>query len=164
MAAPGASLVNNRAPLRRALHRRGRLVLADVLGNLWTYRNCIGCAAKQPKGDPMRTQTDIESNARRAAEHAAQRTLQAAQLLQDALALLRADSTMPVAHTMKCPPDRLLRLPEVERLTGLRRSAIYEQMRRGIFPRSVKAGQRTAAWPESAVQSWIAERMNGRMT
>ncbi|KQW65079.1 transcriptional regulator [Variovorax sp. Root411] len=70
---------------------------------------------------------------------------------------------MPLAQTVKRPPDRLLRLPEVERLTGLRRSAIYEQMRRGIFPRSVKAGRRIAAWPESAVQSWIAERMDGRM-
>ncbi|WP_080966562.1 helix-turn-helix transcriptional regulator [Variovorax paradoxus] len=108
----------------------------------------------------MRSHT--ESSERSAAEHAAQRTLQAALLLQEALALLRTESTLPVARTTNIPPDRLLRLPEVERLTGLSRSAIYEQMRRGIFPRSVKAGQRTAAWPESAVQSWIAQRMNGR--
>ncbi|WP_235505665.1 helix-turn-helix transcriptional regulator [Variovorax sp. Root411] len=111
----------------------------------------------------MRAQTDNESSARVAADHAAQRALQAAHLLQEALTLLCADSTMPLAQTVKRPPDRLLRLPEVERLTGLRRSAIYEQMRRGIFPRSVKAGRRIAAWPESAVQSWIAERMDGRM-
>ncbi|KLN56357.1 prophage CP4-57 regulatory protein (AlpA) [Variovorax paradoxus] len=112
------------------------------------------------KATPMRSHT--ESSERSAAEHAAQRTLQAALLLQEALALLRTESTLPVARTTNIPPDRLLRLPEVERLTGLSRSAIYEQMRRGIFPRSVKAGQRTAAWPESAVQSWIAQRMNGR--
>lgn len=62
---------------------------------------------------------------------------------------------------MPCEPRPTV---DVGRLTGLRRSAIYEQMRRGIFPRSVKTGQRTAAWPESAVQSWIAERMNGRAT
>lgn len=115
----------------------------------------------------MRAPTDNESIARIAADHAhaAQRTLlEAAHLLQEALVLLSADSKMPVVHTMKRTPDRLLRLPEVERLTGLCRSAIYEQMRSGIFPRSVKAGQRTAAWPESAVQSWITERMNGRTT
>lgn len=112
----------------------------------------------------MRAQPDNEPSARVAADRAAQRILQVANLLQEALNLLRADSTLPVGHTMKCTPDRLLRLPEVERLTGLCRSAIYEQMRRGIFPRSVKAGQRTAAWPESAVQSWIADRMNGRTT
>jgi prophage regulatory protein len=112
----------------------------------------------------MRAQTTFESSARTANDRAAQRTLQAAHLLQEALSLLRADPTPPTAHAMKHPPDRLLRLPEVEHLTGLRRSAIYEQMSRGIFPRSVKTGQRTAAWPESAVQSWIAERMSGRTT
>ena len=112
----------------------------------------------------MRAQTNHESSACVAVDLTAQRTLQAAHLLKEALTLLCADSTMPLAQTIKRTPDRLLRLPEVERLTGLRRSAIYEQMRRGIFPRSVKTGQRTAAWPESAVQSWIAERMNERTT
>ena len=112
----------------------------------------------------MRAQTSHESSAFVAGDPTAQRALQAARLLQEALTLLCSDSTMPLAQTIRRAPDRLLRLPEVERLTGLRRSAIYEQMRRGIFPRSVKAGQRTAAWPESAVQTWIAERMNGRTT
>ena len=55
--------------------------------------------------------------------------------------------------------DRLLRLPEVQRLTGLRRSAIYEQMQRGIFPRSVKVGPRAATWSEAAIQAWIADRI-----
>ncbi|MET3915460.1 putative DNA-binding transcriptional regulator AlpA [Variovorax sp. OAS795] len=110
----------------------------------------------------MRSQTNHELSACTAAESTAQRAMLAVRLLQEALTLLCSDSTMPLAQTIKCAPDRLLRLPEVERLTGLRRSAIYEQMRRGFFPRSVKAGQRTAAWPESAVQSWIAERVNGR--
>ncbi|MDQ0080886.1 putative DNA-binding transcriptional regulator AlpA [Variovorax boronicumulans] len=128
------------------------------------YRNVMGRAAENRKVNHMRVHTDDESSACIAADRAAQRTLQAADLLQEALTLLRTDSTMPVVRTMKHPPDRLLRLPEVERLTGLRRSAIYEQMRRDIFPRSVKTGQRAAAWPESAVQSWIAERMSGRTT
>lgn len=112
----------------------------------------------------MQAQTNPEPSARVAADHSAQRALQAAHLLQEALALLCIDATMPMANAIKRPPDRLLRLPEVEHLTGLRRSAIYEQMRKGTFPRSVKAGQRTAAWPESAVQAWIVERMNGRAT
>ncbi len=112
----------------------------------------------------MRAQTNHESSARISADPGAQRALQAAHLLQEALTLLRGDATLPPMQTAKRASDRLLRLPEVERLTGLRRSAIYEQMRGGIFPRSVKTGQRTAAWPESAVQSWIADRMNGRAT
>ena len=53
-------------------------------------------------------------------------------------------------------PDRLLRLPEVQRLTGLKRSAIYEQMQKGTFPRSVKVGPRAASWSEASIQAWIA--------
>lgn len=113
---------------------------------------------------PMRASTDNEPSKRVAADSSSQRALQAAHLLQEALTLLRGEATMPPMPIARRASDRLLRLPEVERLTGLRRSAIYEQMRRGIFPRSVKTGVRTAAWPESAVQSWIADRMNERST
>ncbi|MFS2208345.1 helix-turn-helix transcriptional regulator [Variovorax sp. Varisp36] len=112
----------------------------------------------------MRAQTNHESSAFVAADPITQRALQAARLLQEALTLLCSDSTMRPPQTIRRFPDRLLRLPEVERLTGLRRSAIYEQMRRGTFPRSVKTGQRTAAWSESAVQSWIVDCTNGRAT
>ena len=55
--------------------------------------------------------------------------------------------------------DRLLRLPEVQRLTGLRRSAIYEQMQKGMFPRTIKAGLRAATWSEAAIQTWISDRI-----
>jgi prophage regulatory protein len=60
-------------------------------------------------------------------------------------------------------PDRLIKLPDVERLTCLRRSAIYEQIQRGAFPRSVKVGKRSATWSE-AIQAWIADRVTGRHT
>jgi len=89
----------------------------------------------------------------------AERASQAVHLLREALALLDAESGSSLASISKRPPDRLLRLPEVERLTGLRRSAIYEQMQKGTFPRSVKAGPRAATWSEAAIQVWIAERL-----
>lgn len=110
----------------------------------------------------MRFKTDKESGQQPAARITSQRAAQAASLLREALALLGADATEQLAHPIRRAPDRLLRLPEVERLTGLRRSTIYEQMQRGVFPRSGRAGRRSAVWPESAVQSWIADRLNGR--
>ena len=92
------------------------------------------------------------------------KTEQATNLLREALALLDIGSKPSAAFVAtKRVPDRLLRLPEVERLTGLRRSAIYEQMQRGIFPRSVKVGPRAATWSEIAVQEWIAHRLEGRL-
>ena len=94
--------------------------------------------------------------------HMAERTLEAAQLLQEALALLGAPQQSSDAPFTRPSTDRLLRLPEVQILTGLRRTAIYEQMRRGLFPRSVKTGPRAACWSEAAVQRWVAERIAGQ--
>ena len=92
------------------------------------------------------------------------RAARAAMLLQEALGLLdntgawTGPGTLQAAH-MPGQPDRLLRLPEVQRLTGLGRSAIYQQMKDGFFPRSVKAGPRAATWSEAAVQGWIRQRL-----
>lgn len=91
-----------------------------------------------------------------------ERTLRAARLLSEALALLETER-LPMQYLDAArTTDRLLRLPEVQRLTGLGRSAIYEQMQLGIFPRSVKAGSRATCWSEAAVQMWIADRLAGR--
>jgi len=91
-------------------------------------------------------------------EFADERAEKAASLLREALALLGSGT---VSSTESGPQsNRLLRLPEVQRLTGLRRSAIYDQMQRGRFPRSVKSSTRAAAWSEAAVQAWITDRID----
>ena len=75
------------------------------------------------------------------ADAATERALQAACLLREALALLGHERAAVTMLSTLRTSDRLLRLPEVQRLTGLRRSAIYEQMQRGLFPKSVKASR-----------------------
>jgi prophage regulatory protein len=55
--------------------------------------------------------------------------------------------------------DRMLRRKEVEQITARSRSAIYEGMAAGTFPKPVKIGARAVAWPESIIRNWIAERM-----
>lgn len=57
--------------------------------------------------------------------------------------------------------DRMLRRKEVEAITGRSRSAIYEGMAAGTFPKPVKIGARAVAWPESVIRAWIAERVGG---
>ena len=57
--------------------------------------------------------------------------------------------------------ERMLRRKEVEAITGRSRSAIYEGMAAGTFPKPVKIGARAVAWPESVIRNWIAERMEG---
>lgn len=55
--------------------------------------------------------------------------------------------------------DRLLRLPEVEAATGLKKSSIYLLTQRGEFPRAVRLTGRCVAWSESAVLQWVQDRI-----
>lgn len=53
--------------------------------------------------------------------------------------------------------DRLLRLPDVERMVGMKRSTIYSRISAGRFPEPEKNGARISAWRESDVRAWMAE-------
>jgi prophage regulatory protein len=53
----------------------------------------------------------------------------------------------------------LLRLPEVERRTGLRRAHLYKLARNGAFPKPLKISARASAWRASEVSSWIAAKV-----
>ena len=50
--------------------------------------------------------------------------------------------------------DRILRRPEVERLTGLRKSTIYHLMSEGLFPRPIRLGRRAVGWRKSELTEW----------
>jgi prophage regulatory protein len=54
--------------------------------------------------------------------------------------------------------ERLLRRREVEEITGLARSSIYEKIKNDVFPRPVQIGKRAVAWKESDVKAWIRSK------
>lgn len=56
----------------------------------------------------------------------------------------------------------ILRLPAVMSMVGLKRSAIYENIKAGNFPKPVKLGSRASGWVAGEVQEWITRRMNAR--
>jgi prophage regulatory protein len=66
---------------------------------------------------------------------------------------------MQTSPSKSAQPERLLRLPEVEARVGLRKSSIYDAMRRGVFPVPIKLSRRAVCWPASAIDAWIAERI-----
>lgn len=66
------------------------------------------------------------------------------------------------APVMTAQPGKLIRLPIVENLTGLKRSSIYGLMRARTFPGSVRLSARAVAWRETEVLAWCAERTNSR--
>lgn len=53
----------------------------------------------------------------------------------------------------------LLRLPQVEARTGLRRSEIYRRAQCGTFPKPIKIGKSASAWVSTEIDGWIAERV-----
>lgn len=53
------------------------------------------------------------------------------------------------------PPPRLLRLPEVMARVGLRRSAIYQRMSEGRFPKNRSLSPKCSVWVEAEINAWI---------
>lgn len=53
------------------------------------------------------------------------------------------------------PTEKLLRVPEVEDLTAMKKSKLYDLVKQGQFPAPVRIGPRAVRWRLSAVQKWI---------
>jgi prophage regulatory protein len=54
--------------------------------------------------------------------------------------------------------DRLLRLSDVQHLTGLGRGTIYRWMNESAFPLAVSLGGCRVGWRESDIRQWINSR------
>jgi prophage regulatory protein len=54
---------------------------------------------------------------------------------------------------------KILRLPQVCEVTGLRRSMIYQLETEQRFPRRIKIGVRAVGWIQGEVQHWVAQRI-----
>ena len=67
------------------------------------------------------------------------------------------ESFMENAQTER-PVERLVRIGEVKRLTGLSTATLYRKISANEFPRPVQLGTVARAWPLSEVQDWIAGR------
>ena len=53
---------------------------------------------------------------------------------------------------------RLIRLPEVCSMVGLRPTSIYLRTKAGTFPAPIKLGK-TSCWIESEIQDWIENQI-----
>lgn len=55
--------------------------------------------------------------------------------------------------------ERILRRPEVEDITGLPCSSLYELMAEGDFPKNIPLHGRAKGWIASEVLRWVSERI-----
>jgi prophage regulatory protein len=56
----------------------------------------------------------------------------------------------------------ILRRREVEKLTGLARSTLYQYVKVGVFPPPVRLGARAVGWRYADVLDWINSREASR--
>ncbi|GGB62953.1 hypothetical protein GCM10011316_38560 [Roseibium aquae] len=54
--------------------------------------------------------------------------------------------------------ETVLRLPDVVKRTGLKKSSIYNYMTAGDFPTPFKIGARANGWSEQEINAWIESR------
>ena len=54
---------------------------------------------------------------------------------------------------------RILRLLDVQFVTGKSRSTIYREMHSGEFPCAIKIGARAVGWREVDIAAWIESRV-----
>ena len=57
--------------------------------------------------------------------------------------------------------DRIMRMPEVIKTTGISRPQIYLLISKGEFPKQIKltSGGKIAGWLQSEVMDWVASRV-----
>ncbi len=51
--------------------------------------------------------------------------------------------------------DRIIKLDEVVRITGLSASTIWRMEKTGFFPSRIQISQRSVGWSEADVEEWI---------
>lgn len=62
---------------------------------------------------------------------------------------------------MKNTQRRILRLPEVESLTGYKRSSIYQMAKEGRFPQQKRIGPGAVGWDSREVEKWVDDKLGG---
>lgn len=60
--------------------------------------------------------------------------------------------------------EKILRLPKVVNKTGLPKTAIYNGMTNGTFPKSIQLSRRSIGWLETEINQWIEQRIKHSRT
>ena len=59
---------------------------------------------------------------------------------------------------MAAAPVRILKLPQVQEMTGLGRDSVYRLARTSDFPKAIKIGLNASGWLESEVSDYILRK------
>lgn len=86
-------------------------------------------------------------------------------LLEDRVFSVRLLTYAGTCHSVRIMTTKahFLRLKAVMEITGFSRTTVYRLMSKGLFPKSVKLGERAIAWRPDEIQAWVdgRERVEG---
>lgn len=54
--------------------------------------------------------------------------------------------------------QRIIRRPEVIKMTGLSGTTLWRLEKEGNFPKKIKLSQKIVGWSETEIQRWIEDR------
>lgn len=57
--------------------------------------------------------------------------------------------------------ERFIRLPEVMKTVGMGRTAVYDRIKKGTFPKQYKISARVSAWKLTEVKAWMDSIQQG---
>ena len=57
---------------------------------------------------------------------------------------------------------RIIKIPKVSDKTGLCKTAVYNLIAEGKFPKQIPLGARSVGWLESEIDGWIDDRISER--
>ncbi len=58
--------------------------------------------------------------------------------------------------------QKILKLPDVMKMTALSRSSLYDFVRKKTFPKPILLGARAVGWLEDEVTAWINQKAESR--
>jgi prophage regulatory protein len=61
----------------------------------------------------------------------------------------------PTEYPTQLPNEGYVRLPTVVAVSGLKRSAIYDHVKRGNFPKPIKLTSHASAWRVQDIEAWL---------
>lgn len=105
----------------------------------------------------QKTETPEQTAARHDRELEATLTKKRAERQQAAAERRELERLAAIGRTAN-KSDRVVRLTEVLKLTGLSRATVYRLERVGTFPKRRKLTENTVGWDEAEVLAWNASR------
>lgn len=63
---------------------------------------------------------------------------------------------------MSIEQKRIMRIKEIKARVGLPNSTVYDHIKRQLFPKPIKLGERISGWLESEVTAIMAARIAGK--